>query len=77
MWVRHLYLSTHYICVDLGALFPEEVLMLCTGRKPLCDNITPVSEIGTDCKTHRFGQLYFADGFVLYSRMQFSEMQKQ
>lgn len=51
--------------------------MLCTGRKPLCDNITPVSEIGTDCKTHRFGQLYFADGFVLYSRMQFSEMQKQ
>lgn len=27
MWVRHLYVSSHYICVDLGALFPEEVLM--------------------------------------------------
>lgn len=73
---KHLYLSTHYICVDLGALFPEEVLMLCIGRKLLCDSITPVSEIGMDCKTHRFGQLYVADGFVLYSRVQLSEMQK-
>lgn len=40
MWVRHLYFSSYYISVDLGAAFPQEVLL------PLCDNITPVCEIG-------------------------------
>ena len=59
MWVRHLYFSSHYICADLGALFPQEVLMLCTGRKPLCDSITPVRQIGaiSRLQTHGFGQL--------------------